>query len=929
MEPNHNAPNGVNAPNPNERGMEQLHEEVRALDEVLQQVIAELAGDKAVVTVREVRELAQRRRAGEPDAERKLIHHLERVDDETLSVLIHALILYFDLANLSEDRHRIRVLRERERKRHPAPPAESIADAIERLCAAGLDADALQSLVNRLEIELVFTAHPTEAKRKSLREKIRDLRGHMREMDDPSLLPREREHLWQRVRYDLIALWQTDFLRERKPSVLEEVNRSLFFATTLWDVVPRLYDDLRDALERVCPQTEFVLPPFLKFATWIGGDRDGNPNVTARVTQQTLAAMRQAALRRHVLQCAAVRRSLSVSDGKIAVSSALKQALDSAVNRWSHLAELIAPISCRETCRRWLRVIQWRLEQTALAEPFAALPDGAYAGAAELHRDVKLLYTTLLNNIAGKLMADHVREWLCQINVFGFHLMRLDVRQESSWYHGVIDEILAHIGVTSEYAELDEQGRQAVLTASMPWRAELDATSLSEAACEAIGLFRLLAETIAMNGETSLGALIVSMTHQPSDMLAVLWLSHWAGAQAGLGAALPMPIVPLFETIEDLRRAPITLAAMLDHPAWAAHVKRDGGQQIIMIGYSDSTKDGGYLTASWELYKAQLELTKVARSRDVRPVFFHGRGGSLGRGGGPAARGILSLPHETMDGAIRMTEQGEVLAERYDDPNVAHRHLEQVSWATLLVAGAVGEPIVPEWHDAMDRMSHEAYATYRELVEHHGFIRYFESATPISEIENLPIGSRPARRGGERSLGSLRAIPWVFSWTQCRHLIPGWYGLGSAVGRFSDDSESALQLIQTMYERWPFFRAMIDNAELALAKADMDIGRRYAELVDNESIQQEVWGRVESEHLRSCHAILKAAGRQELLAGLPWLHRSIAVRNPFVDPLNFIQISLFRRVRASAALNEERSDHLRHLIRLTIQGIAAGLRTTG
>lgn len=909
--------------------MEQLHEEVNALDDVLQQVIAELAGDGAVALVRTVRELAQRRRAGEPEAERELIRCIEHADDEALSALIHALILYFDLANLSEDRHRVRVLREREQKGHPAARAESIAEAIERLCEAGLDADEMQALLNRLAIELVFTAHPTEAKRKSLREKIRDLRGHMREMDDSSLLPREREQLWRRVRYDLIALWQTDFLRDRKPSVLEEVNRSLFFATTLWDVVPRLYDDFRDALDRAYPHADLAVPPFLKFATWIGGDRDGNPNVTAPVTQQTLVSMRQAALKRHVLQCAAVRRSLSVSDGKIAVSSDLKQALAGAVGRWPHLAELIAPISHRESCRRWLRVVQWRLEQTSLAEPFARPPEGAYAGSAELTHDVELLHRTLLNNVAGNRMAGHVREWLCQIDVFGFHLMRLDVRQESSWYHGVMGEILAHAGVTSEYAELDERGRQMALTTSMPWKADLDTAQLSESAHEAINLFRLLAETIAMNGETSLGALIVSMTHQPSDVLAVLWLSHWAGVRAGLDAALPMPIVPLFETIQDLRGAPMTLASMLDLPAWAAHVKRDGGRQIIMIGYSDSTKDGGYLTASWELYKAQTELTTVARSRNVRPVFFHGRGGSLGRGGGPAARGILSLPRETMDGAIRITEQGEVLAERYDDPHVAHRHLEQVSWATLLVAGATGEPIAPEWREAMNRMSDEAFAAYRELVDHPGFIRYFESATPISEIENLPIGSRPARRGGERSLSSLRAIPWVFSWTQCRHLIPGWYGFGAAIERFTEESESALQIVQAMYERWPFFRAMIDNAELAIAKADMDIGRHYAELVEDESIQHEVWGRIESEHARSCQAVLKAAGREELLSGLPWLHRSIAVRNPFVDPLNFIQISLFRRVRSSDAGNEEQNDRLRHLIRLTIQGIAAGLRTTG
>jgi phosphoenolpyruvate carboxylase len=919
----------------------QLREEVSTLGRTLGDVIAALEGREALDLIEDIRAVSKARRGDDVSAEAALAARIESLDEPSIEVLIAAFSIFFDLANLAEDRHRVRVLRERERQRHPQPRAESLADAVQRLRDAGFDAKRMQRLLDSLDIELVFTAHPTEAKRRSIRETIRDLRGHLHELDQPDLLPAERERLHRHVRGDITALWQTDLLRERRPTVIEEVNRALFFATTLWDVVPMLYQDLHDALRRCYPQTTLQLPRFLRFGTWIGGDRDGHPGVTWETTARTMAILRETALQQHLVQCRAVRHSMSVSDSNARISPRLKHNLQEAIERWPDPAALVEPIAPAETCRRWLRIVQWRIERTLAALPFKPLPDGAYAGSRALLDDLQPLIDTLDATPGGDLIGIRLRTWLCQIEVFGFHLNRLDVRQESSWHHSVLDETLRAAGICEDYASLDETARQRVLSDSMPCDREIDESSLTPQARETLGLFRLLADTVRLNGVESLGGHVISMTRAPSDVLAVLWLNQWAAARAQLRSGLPMPIIPLFETIDDLRNAPATLDAMLAHPIYRRHLTSKHSelgtrnsklpQQIVMIGYSDSTKDGGYITASWALYQAQAAMHEVAQRHTIKLTFFHGRGGSLGRGGGPAARSILSLPLHTVAGSLRMTEQGEVLAERYDDPHVAHRHLEQVTWATMLVTATPGQKVEQTWIEAIDTLSKHSLAAYRALIEQPGFLDYFDRATPIGEIEHLPIGSRPARRGGERILTKLRAIPWVFSWTQNRHMIPAWFGLGSAVDHFTSAQPAALDRLREMYRRWPFFEATINNAELALAKADMGIAHQYTQLMEDEQQREAIWSMIAAEFERSRKAVLAVAGSDEggeLLDGVPWLKRSIAVRNPSVDPLNFIQIDLFRRSRDERRTDAQR-ERLRRLIRLSIQAIAGGLRTTG
>ncbi len=529
----------------------------------------------------------------------------------------------------------------------------------------------------------------------------------------------------------------------------------------------------------------------------------------------------------------------------------------------------------------------------------------------------------------GDAVASLLDDWICQTRVFGFHLARLDVRQESTWYRGVLEEILRVKGLCPDYADLDEARRCEVLLETIGLDDALDRNDWSEQTAETLSLFRLLADSVRLNGPESLGGHVISMTHQPSDVLAVLWFTTWAAKRAELpDNRLPMPIIPLFETVDDLKRAPDVLERMLNDTAYRAHVDHDQARQTVMIGYSDSTKDGGYLAACWNIQLAQVALHEVADRHGVRLTFFHGRGGSLGRGGGPAARSILSLPPRTVDGAIRMTEQGEVLTQRYDDPQVAARHLEQVTWAMLLLTTSDGGTAQPDWIDAMQWLADRAHGTYRTLVDHPGFLEYFEFASPIEEIEQLPIGSRPSRRGGKRrGLGDLRAIPWVFSWTQNRHLLPAWYGLGSALRAFRDERDPEMDLLRTMYRDWRFFNATISNAVLALAKADMGIAELYAQLVPEPDARDSVWSLIRDEHACSTKCVQQLLQVDHLLDETPWLRRSIEVRNPYVDPLNLIQIELFRRKRAAG--EDAATEELRPLLRQSIQGIAAGLRTTG
>ena len=533
-----------------------------------------------------------------------------------------------------------------------------------------------------------------------------------------------------------------------------------------------------------------------------------------------------------------------------------------------------------------------------------------------------------LRESGHKLLADGpVQEWLDRIAVLGFHTAELDIREESGRLSGAVQELAAELGLCIDFGGLREDRKQTMLLTEPPRDAVrlLAPERLSPAARETLDLFRLLARTSARYGTQSLGALIVSMTHHASDVLMMIWLSR-LGAACENVTHVPLPIVPLLETIDDLRRADGILREMFAQPAYRAHLEALGRTQVCMIGYSDSVKDGGYLAANWQLYDAQQHLARLAGEFHLQITFFHGRGGALGRGGGPAAQAVLSLPPASVAGRLRVTEQGEVVAERYGDLLIAHRHLEQLTWATMLVSAQMEPPPDPRWIARLSAAADVGYQAYRRLIEDAEFPAYFNRATPIEAIESLPIGSRPSRRNQRATLDQLRAIPYTFAWTQSRHLITGYYGLGSGLAA---STPADWQALTEMYRGWSFFRALIDNAELALSKADPGIVRHYASMVSDPATVGRILGQIESEHQLTRQAILRIKQRGDLLETTPWLKRSVASRNPRVDLLNFVQVELLRRRLRLADQPGEDSETLAETLRSSVHAISTGVRTTG
>jgi len=932
-----------------------LREEISYLGELLGDTIRAIAGEDSLQIVEELRRLAWDARSDRSGAETKLARSIASLRNDQLRVVIRAFSVFLDLTNLAEDRQRVRVLQDRKQSAYPGAHGESIREAVERLKQSGKSASEIQSLIDQLHIELVFTAHPTEAKRRSVRSKLRRLRELLSE-SDAQQLPTEREQTQRRIRSELAKLWQTDFIRPWRPSVMQEVERGLSIRPVLWEVLPKILREVRNSLgQEFAGDSRQARRPCISFGSWIGGDRDGHPGVTPEITRQTFVWLRHAALELHISACNELFGSFSLSERQLRHGNKLKNAILKALKLWPHLENEISKISPDEACRRWLSVIRWRLQHTQQVQLNEDMDkttvEGAYTSSSELALDVSVLLDAVTNAAGGEFFTEEIETWLDRISIFGFHLARLDVRQDARQYRNVLNELFLKLKLCEAPEALEEDGRQKILLSTLGEKIHAPSQDaigdLSQSAQDTLTLFRLLHQVVDSFGMQALGGHVISMASSPSDVLTVLWLWQLTepepkAAQANRPLA-PLSIIPLLETIEDLEQGPTILASLFEIPQYREHLSQLNGHQTVMLGYSDSTKCGGYLSACWSLYAAQQELHSVAEAYGIELTFFHGRGGSLGRGGGPAARGILSLPAETFHGSLRLTEQGEVLADRYDDPIIAHRHLEQVVWSSLLACDEPTSPDKEEWTETMKRLAKVSYQKYRELVEQPGFVDFFRQATPIAEIEQMPIGSRPARRGGGTNLSDLRAIPWVFSWTQCRCLLPAWYGFGTAVQEFTQNIESqppslqadSLQkappqkLLQTMYCDWPFFRATVENAELALAKTDLGVAEHYANLTDNAKSHARIESLISAEFARSRDAILTITGNKELLEGTPWLKESIRMRNRYIDPLNLIQVELLRRSRNCPDADEEQVEELRHLARLTIKGLVAGMRTSG
>ncbi|MBH56557.1 MAG: phosphoenolpyruvate carboxylase [Planctomycetaceae bacterium] len=911
---------------------ETLSKEVDQLGRLIGDVIREMAGEKGFELVETVRKMIRELRSGNRDREQELDRIISGVDKEQIITLTRAFTIFLELSNLAEDRQRVRVLHDRRQQAYPEPAKETIRAIIKRFHDQGKTDEEVQRFVNDARIELVLTAHPTEAKRRSIRRLLNDLRKLLDCQDTSELLPSQRERVSSEVKAQLRKLWQTDFIRSRRPTVLQEVQRGLAYKDVLWDIVPRVANDLRQALLDYYPEVKKTNPLFV-YGSWIGGDRDGNPYVTPDVTAQTFEWLREAALEAHLGQCEKLGRSLCISDKH---SEAGKMILDSVTNakqRWPELEPLLERVPPRESYRQWIRVIYWRLSQTAtlgLADQVAGIP-GAYMSAAELHSDVTLIRNSLRTTGNTIIAENEVQPWLDQIRIFGFHMMHLDIRQDSSVYAEVINDIWKATGQHDAPESLTEEQRQELLLSTLGSELTADSSVFQENTNRTLELFTVIRRTARVYGMAALGGHVVSMTRTPSDLLTVLWLWKWSESIDGgddSDELSQLPLVPLFETIEDLRNADVTLTSLLSHSVYRQYLEQQGNNQTVMIGYSDSTKDGGYLAGQWGLYNSQSRMAGVAEEFGINLTFFHGRGGSLGRGGGPAAKSVLSLPQDSFNGTLRLTEQGEILSDRYDNPHIASRHLEQLAWAVISKISDDSTMDSSPWRETMQQLADRSRAGYRALVDHPGFPEFYRHVTPINQIEKLPIGSRPSKRRQGDKVENLRAIPWVFSWTQCRCLIPAWFGIGAACKQLQDAGE--FDTLKKMYNEFTFFKAIIDNAALALAKTNMPVFSRYAQLGAGLEGGSELIEMIGGEYENTLDVILKLTGSDQLLDKVGWLQRSIDVRNGYVGPLNLLQIELMKRCTAvSEDDSPEYLSDLDYQTQLTIKGVSTGMRGTG
>jgi phosphoenolpyruvate carboxylase len=902
---------------------DRLSEHIHLLGDILGRTIVEQEGERLFDLVEEVRGLAKAHRAGDDDAGERLLRRVEGLPLPESRGVVKAFATYFKLVNLAEEQERVRVLRRRAREAHAAGAAvgETVGAAVRELREAGLSADEMQSLLDRLLVMPVFTAHPTEAKRRTILTKLARIADALRalDLDDPT--PEEERAILEELREELVSLWQTEETRAYKPDVMDEVRNGLYYFEALYDLAPQVSAALERAVAEHYPGAR-VRPDVLRFGSWIGGDRDGNPHVTVAVTEEALRLLRRGIERLH--------GHLSTTE-RLGVDEDLRASLRRDAEVFPDEARRSEERYRRQPYRQKLLYVYRRLGATleAAARPWRAdhrVRSGTYADVSELAADLSLLQSGLRRHRGGRLADGRLGTLVRQARIFGFHLASLDLRQHSARHAAALAEVMARYGLASAFAAEPEDARAAVLTREIqsgrpfaPHRLDF-----SPETNETLDLFRLVRRAHERTGPRAIESYVVSMTRGPSDLLSVLLMARDAGV------ADRLDVVPLFETVADLHEAPATVEKLLENPAYARHLRARGGAQTVMLGYSDSNKDAGYLTANWALHRAQRALAAVCGRHGVQLTLFHGRGGTVGRGGGPTNRAVLAQPPESVGGRLRLTEQGESITNRYTNPPLARRHLEQLVHAVLV---ASGKPPVASpsrggaWEQAMAELSPLAESSYRRLVhETPQLVGYLQSATPLEEIGRLNIGSRPTRRSTSAGLADLRAIPWVFAWTQSRVVLPGWYGLGSALEEWAGREPERWTRLGTMYREWAFFKTLVDNAQLALRGADMLIARVYATLAADAD-REAVFPRLREEYRRTEAALCRLTGQRDLLDEAPWLQRSIRVRNPYIDPMNYVQVALLRRLRAVAPSAD--AEELGDAVRLSVNGIAAGLRNTG
>ncbi|MDX6691384.1 MAG: phosphoenolpyruvate carboxylase [Solirubrobacteraceae bacterium] len=892
---------------------------------VLDDVIAAVEGPQALALHRRAVELGERSRSGDSGAAQQLAELAAGLDLNELVLLIRMLTRWFQLMNLAEDNGRIRRIRALDEG--PEPRRGGLRNAIAQLAADGTSADELHETLAGAEVRLVMTAHPTEARRRTTVSKLSRIFGLLRSLDERRPSAVEQEQIRRRIAAAVQEMWGSDELRATSTSVIDEVRAGLvYFTSTLAGVVPEVYRDLEAAVRESFPGAHVDVPPLLTFGSWMGGDRDGNPFVTPARTAETLAIMKETCLLHLQGSVFDLAERASLSSRIAGEPEELRALLERVEPMFADLAAALRERSPEEPYRRLFKLLAERLRATRKGSA------GAYGRPAELLDDLRAAQRALEAQGAGFVAADALRDVIRQVEVFGFHFARVDVREHAQVHSAAVAEILAELGVREDYAELAEEERIAVLSREIADRRPLipiDIRGFSDSTREAIETFRTIHDLLNGEHPDALGSYIVSGTSRPSDLLEVLLLMKEAGLSRAGGVDARLRIVPLFEAGETLAASGDTMRRLLATPVYRAALD-SCGEQEIMLGYSDSNKDVGYVASGWHVYRAQLELADIMRQHGVRWQFFHGRGGAVGRGGGPSYTAVRAQPPGTVAGRLKVTEQGEMLSAKFSVPQVAHRELELTTSATLVSTLDHATASQPErlarFETVVAEMAEISTEAYRGLV--YGdpdFATFFHATTPVREVSRLQLGSRPAKRRASMRIEDFRAIPWVFSWTQTRAVLPAWYGLGTAL-RFARERHG-VELLREMERDWPFFAALVSNAEMAVVKADLGIARRYAELYSDEEARERIWGHIATEFELTLHEIGAVRDEEQLLDREPILQRALARRNVFIDPLSFVQLELLRRLRAEGSDPDD--PELVRASLLAINGIAGAMRNTG
>jgi len=913
-----------------------LRDDIRLLGRLLGDTIREQEGEAVYEIVERIRQTSIRFHRDEDEAARKELETiLNSLSRGRTNQIIRAYSYFSHLANIAEDQHHVRRSRAHAMAgahalEAPEPREGTIARALKLAKEAGISQAALQAFFASALVSPVLTAHPTEVRRKSTIDREMEISQILAQRDRHELTPEEEAATEDAIRRAVLTLWQTSILRRNRLKVIDEVVNGLsYYDYTFFKELPRVYASLEDQLATLDPVWQNVeIPSFLRMGSWIGGDRDGNPFVTADALKQALLLQSKHALGFYLEELHCLGAELSLDERYVNVSEQVHELAKASPDSSPHRQG--------EPYRRAITGMYARLSATASGfghndiARHAVGDAPAYGSVEEFAGDLSILHRSLVSNGSGALARGRLRRLRRAVDVFGFHLASIDLRQNSDVHQRVVAELFEKAIPGTAYETLSEEQRVALLVEEIRTPRLLTSPYLeySEETTKELAIVHEAAQAHRRYGQAALPNYVISKASDPSDILEVALLLKEAGLLRPREGEMAVNIIPLFETIADLRHCSRVMDDLFALPDYMRLLRSRNQAQEVMLGYSDSNKDGGYLTSGWELYKAETELVEVFKRHGVALRLFHGRGGSVGRGGGPSYQAILAQPGGAVQGAIRITEQGEVIAGKYSNPDLGRRNLEILAAATLEASLLHSSQPAPrdEYLKAMEELSESAYRVYRALVyETEGFERYFWESTVIGEIANLNIGSRPASRTNSRRIEDLRAIPWVFGWAQCRLMLPGWYGFGSAVKAFLDKyPDTGLSLLREMYREWPFFQALLSNMDMVLAKSNIAIASRYSELVEDEALREAIFPRLRHEWEDSIETLLTIMEQETLLDKNPLLARSIRNRFPYLDPLNHLQIELLKRHRSGDA-----DEQVVQGIHLSINGIAAGLRNSG